>query len=113
MTTSGPGTGQAPTVDKIRRMKEALGPQTPLAIASGISSSNVEAFLPHADCFLVGTSLRGAGGFIDAERLQALQRRMGVVRGRVGNGPPGGSGSSGSTKQAAESTHSARSPLGS
>ena len=51
VTTSGPGTGRAASVEKIATMKHALG-ETPLAIASGITPDNIADFLPHADCFL-------------------------------------------------------------
>jgi hypothetical protein len=56
VTTSGKGTGRAPTVGKIRRMKEAIGNQ-PLAIASGIDEDNIKYFMPYADYFLVNTSI--------------------------------------------------------
>lgn len=56
VTTSGPGTGYAADIEKIRRMKQALG-NTPLAIASGITPENIVNYLPHADCFLVATEI--------------------------------------------------------
>lgn len=56
VTTSGPGTGYAADVDKIRIMKEAIG-DFPLAIASGITPDNVGDYLPHADCFLVASGI--------------------------------------------------------
>src|SRR4051812_9199505 len=48
VTTSGPGTGHAADLEKIRRMKRTLG-DVPLAIASGITPENVGDYLPHAD----------------------------------------------------------------
>jgi len=56
VTTSGPGTGQAAHVEKIRTMKEALG-DFPLAIASGITPDNVVGYLPYSDCYLVATGI--------------------------------------------------------
>jgi predicted TIM-barrel enzyme len=56
VTTSGPGTGKAAHVEKIRTMKEALG-DCPLAIASGITPANVCDYLPYSDCYLVATGL--------------------------------------------------------
>ena len=53
VTTSGPATGVAADVDKIRVMKEAMGAFFPLAVASGITPDNVGDYLPYADCFLV------------------------------------------------------------
>lgn len=56
ITTSGHETGSAPSVEKIRAMKEAV-PDKPLAIASGITAENVHAFLPYANYFLVATGV--------------------------------------------------------
>lgn len=56
VTTSGPGTGKAAHVDKIRTMKNAIG-EFPLAIASGITPGNVEEYLPCSDCYLVATGI--------------------------------------------------------
>ena len=56
VTTSGPGTGKAAHVEKIRTMKAALG-DFPLAIASGITPDNVLDYLPHSDCYLVATGI--------------------------------------------------------
>lgn len=56
VTTSGSATGSAPDVNKIFRMKTAIGDK-PLAIASGITPDNVVNYLDTADCFLVATSL--------------------------------------------------------
>ena len=71
VTTSGPGTGQAADVDKVRVMKEAIG-DFPLAIASGITPDNVGDYLPHADCFLVASGISD-----DFENLNlGLTRRL-------------------------------------
>lgn len=56
VTTSGPGTGEAADLSKIKRMKQAMG-NTPLAIASGIRPDNVEQYLETADMFLVATGI--------------------------------------------------------
>lgn len=56
VTTSGPGTGIAADVEKIKTMKAAIG-GAPLAIASGITPENVHLYMPHADCFLVATGI--------------------------------------------------------
>jgi uncharacterized protein len=68
ITTSGPGTGKAAHVDKIRVMKTAVG-DFPLAIASGITPENVGNFLPWSDCYLVATGIsRGFEAPITYER---------------------------------------------
>jgi hypothetical protein len=56
VTTSGNETGFAPDLDKIKRMKLAIG-ESPLAIASGITLENFHLFSPWADCFLVATNV--------------------------------------------------------
>lgn len=71
VTTSGPGTGEAADVEKIQRMKAALGPQ-PLAIASGITPENVGGYLPFADCYLVATGISKSFTDLDPDRVASL-----------------------------------------
>lgn len=71
VTTSGPGTGQAADLAKIRAMKEALG-EAPLAIASGITPENVRDYLPISDCYLVATGISESFDELDPERAKAL-----------------------------------------
>jgi len=75
VTTSGPGTGQAAHVDKIRVMKQALG-AFPLAIASGITPENVASYLPYADCFLVATGISTSFTELSPYLLQTLVDRV-------------------------------------
>jgi uncharacterized protein len=75
VNNSGPGTGQAAPVDKIRRMKLVLGDR-PLAIASGVTPENVGDYLPHADSFLVATGISRSFTELDPARLKALIRRV-------------------------------------
>jgi predicted TIM-barrel enzyme len=75
VTTSGRSTGCAADIDKIRRMKSALG-TTPLAIASGITPDNVENYLPVADSFLVATGISCSFTELDVGRLRALVRKV-------------------------------------
>lgn len=83
VTTSGPGTGRAADVEKIQRMKQALG-DSPLAIASGITPDNVEDYLPHADYFLVATGISRSFTELDANRVHDL---VAVVRAWQDEGP--------------------------
>jgi predicted TIM-barrel enzyme len=71
VTTSGPGTGHAAEVEKIRRMKQALA-DAPLAIASGIAPENVGHYLPYADAFLVATGISRSFTELDATRVRLL-----------------------------------------
>ena len=56
VTTSGPSTGQPPSVGKIQSMREAIG-QKPLVIASGMKCENIRSYIPYADGFLVATGI--------------------------------------------------------
>ncbi len=69
--TSGVGTGKEASIDKIANLKELLG-DFPLAIASGISSDNVENYLPYVDDFLVASSITDAKEYIIKDKLQEL-----------------------------------------
>jgi predicted TIM-barrel enzyme len=75
VTTSGPRTGQAADMDKIRRMRLALG-DTPLAIASGITPENVASYLPHTDGFLVATGISSSFSELDPPRVRLLVERV-------------------------------------
>lgn len=74
--TSGPGTGLAADVEKIKRMHEGLVPGASLALASGVDSTNVESFLPYVDAFLVGTSLRDIRGPLKREKVERLRLQI-------------------------------------
>lgn len=68
-TTSGPGTGYAPDLDKIISMKEALGGSA-LAVASGMTPENVDEFLPYVTHYLVATGVSIDSHHFDAARLR-------------------------------------------
>ena len=57
ITTSGTRTGSPPDIEKIRTIRNAIGEDFPLAIASGTTPENVTEFLPYVDCFLVATGI--------------------------------------------------------
>lgn len=57
-TTSGPATGYAPPLEKVKEIRSYLKPTTRLALASGVSVDSVKAFMDvGATDFLVATSL--------------------------------------------------------
>ena len=68
ITTSGDGTGVPPSIGKIKKMRSAIGPDVPLAIASGMTPENVSGYLSSADCFLVATGI--SKSFIDLDPLR-------------------------------------------
>ena len=56
VTTSGSGTGKAPSIDKIKLMRSYIGNKK-LAIASGVNSENKKIFDEYADYYLVASSI--------------------------------------------------------
>jgi len=75
VTTSGQGTGEPPALEKIIRMRQALG-DFPLAIASGITPENVDGYLPYVDAFLVATGISSSFTELDPERVRMLAERV-------------------------------------
>ncbi len=71
-TTSGPGTGMAASIDKIANIRGAIGPDKPLAIASGVSAENIGSYKEYIDYALVSTSITGSGEMIDPKKLELL-----------------------------------------
>ena len=74
ITTSGDGTGKAANPEKIREMFFAITDGTPLAIASGVDSENIEEYLPYATCFLVSTGISINHSKLDKEKAIELGR---------------------------------------
>lgn len=71
-TTSGEGTGIAPDVEKILNICEGIGPDKPLAIASGVTPLNVMMFAPHVSYVLVATGISRNFHVFEPALLQAL-----------------------------------------
>ena len=55
---SGKMTGSAPTVEKVRSAREAIGSRRPILMGSGTTAENVAGFLQYADGCIVGSSLK-------------------------------------------------------
>ncbi len=75
VTTSGPGTAQAAEVNKIERMHNALG-KWPLAIASGITTNNIESYLDKATCFLVASGINKTWADLDESLVKQLVEKI-------------------------------------
>lgn len=71
-TTSGPGTGVSAPIEKVEAMREALGPQPRLAIASGITPQNVPLYLPFVSDYLVATGISRDAHSLDPRLARAL-----------------------------------------
>ena len=77
ITSSGPGTGYAATVEKARALRSGSG-GCPLALASGVSPENVDSFLPYVDAYLVASEIETAkySGILVPERTTILAERI-------------------------------------
>jgi predicted TIM-barrel enzyme len=75
VTTSGPGTGVAASLEKISTMKSYLGGE-PLGLASGISLENVEGYLPYVNAYLVGTGIESSFGVLDEIKVKDLRQAI-------------------------------------
>jgi hypothetical protein len=71
VTTSGPSTGFAPEIKKIREMREYLGSHI-LAIASGLDFVNVVDYIYDADIFMLSSSICKNDENIDLTALEAF-----------------------------------------
>jgi membrane complex biogenesis BtpA family protein len=75
---SGSGTGLATDLADVERVRRAC-PSAKLFLGSGVTASNAHDFLPLADGFIVGTSLKTSGRIdkpVDHKRVAALVRAM-------------------------------------
>ncbi len=70
-TTSGPGTGEPPSVDKVKIMKGAA-PTQDLALASGVDLENIHLFLPFVDYFLVATGISESFYMLDPYKVKKM-----------------------------------------
>lgn len=73
--TSGAGTGIAANDKKISELKALLG-DFPLALASGVSSENIESYLPYVDNFLVASSITDRKEIIQKDLLAKLVEKI-------------------------------------
>lgn len=71
-TTSGPATGVAADPSQIARLRKGIGPDAPLAIASGITPDNFAMFAPHLSHVLVATGVSSSFHEFDEELLASL-----------------------------------------
>jgi len=75
---SGAGTGIAAEPEELRRVRLAC-PQARILLGSGVNRENIHDYLPWADGFIVGSSLKAGGKMnnpVDPARVAALARAM-------------------------------------
>jgi uncharacterized protein len=79
LVVSGTGTGQATSLDDVKRVRSAC-PQVPILIGSGATSANAASYLQFADGLIVGTSVKRAEKLsnpVDRNRVAALRKVIG------------------------------------
>ena len=77
--TSGPGTGHAAPVEKVRAIRQCLNSEAPrrdaapiLGLASGVTVDNAADYLAWVDVWLVASGIERAFGVLDPERAERL-----------------------------------------
>ena len=78
---TGRRTGEPPELKELRRVKASAN--VPVFIGSGIDSRNISRYMPLADGFIVGSTLRQDGKFLgrlDPKRLRAFVRAFHEAR---------------------------------
>lgn len=73
--TSGPGTGQPASLEKVRTLRGGMGHHA-MALASGVTAENVRDYVPHVQAFLVGTGIEESFGVLDPAKIERLLRAM-------------------------------------
>ena len=79
LIVSGVGTGLEADLTDVERVRRTT-PATKILLGSGVTLANVQDFLPAADGFIVGSSLKLAGKLsnpVDPKRVAALARAIG------------------------------------
>jgi membrane complex biogenesis BtpA family protein len=80
VVVSGSGTGRDTDPDHVRRAKAAAGGAAPVFVGSGVTARTIDALLPHADGFIVGTALKRNGRVdepVDVARERDIVARVG------------------------------------
>lgn len=75
LTTSGRGTGQAADPAFVARFRELAGTH-PVALASGVTPENVDAYLPHVDAYIVASGIEDSFGVLNPARTRALADKI-------------------------------------
>jgi membrane complex biogenesis BtpA family protein len=89
LIVSGAGTGLSADVADVQRVRRTC-PATKVLLGSGVTIENVRDFLPAADGFIVGSSLKVGGRLsnpVDAKRVAALVRAISRLA-KVGRAVP-------------------------
>jgi len=75
---SGAGTGKPTDLAKLKTVKAAAG-FSPVYLGSGVTAATLDAFLPHADGFIVGTAFKhnaNVANPVDVNRVKELMSKL-------------------------------------
>jgi len=72
ITTSGPATGKAAEIDKIKSLRYLIGPWRNLALASGVTPNNIVDYLPYVDTFMVATGISESFDKLDKHKVRDM-----------------------------------------
>lgn len=77
--TSGSGTGRATEVEELAAVAAVVRGRVPVFVGSGVSIETIDAYLPHADGFIVGTAFKRDGiptNPVDADRVRMFMDQV-------------------------------------
>ncbi|HIE09753.1 MAG TPA: BtpA/SgcQ family protein, partial [Armatimonadetes bacterium] len=75
LVVTGERTGRPPSVEELRKVREAAKGRVPVFLGSGLSTENASMLLPHVEGAIVGTSVKRGGRTeepVDPERAREL-----------------------------------------
>lgn len=76
VTTSGDATGSPAALGKVKAIRQAIGADRKLALASGVTVENVNSYLPYVDHFLVATGISQTFTTFDPHRLSQMAQSI-------------------------------------
>lgn len=72
VTTSGPGTGHAADIGKIKKMSRSIGANN-LGLANGLSADNLPGFSEHVKHLIISSSISDGSGELDLDKMQEFR----------------------------------------
>jgi membrane complex biogenesis BtpA family protein len=78
---TGSSTGYEADIDEVKKVKDEI--KIPVIVGSGIATENINKYLPIADAFIVGSSLKKEGSWVnevDVERVKRFMKRVNELK---------------------------------
>ena len=76
VVVTGAMTGAQPNLDELKRVKDAAN--VPVLIGSGMTPENIADYFPHADGFIIGSTFRKDGAFLERLQVERLRKFIDV-----------------------------------